>query len=173
MDNQKLSKKQIIAGLVLAAVVIFGLAWCQFRDDGGGFVRLEDIRDKVDWTVRPDLEPKAEQAVQQFFEFCRIPTHQFDDLDEWKVKLIDDGHFGTLWSNLFGWRHYIKLSFKVDSNVKNRASGHRLTYVFGGGTRPGILSEKPVATTYCIHLAGGPAKSFEFAEVAGMKVMGR
>ncbi len=173
MDNQTLSKKEIIAGLALAGLVIFGLAWCQFRDDSPDYVELRDIRERAQWDVPEDARVTVEQAVQNYLSFCRIPPHELSDIEQLRITLVRDLDQQSYWTEAYGWRDRVDVSFKVRDNVKGRAAGHRLTYHLGGGGAAGVVSTKSEATQYCYRLLDGENGGNLFGSAPSMKVLDR
>lgn len=172
MDNQTLTKKEAVLGLCLGVLFVGLLGWCQLREDTGtDRVTFTDIKDDVRWFVPDAARPTVERAAQHFFDFCHVPLHQLDDLYDFQIELVGDGHPDSYWVRNYGWTDRVVFSMRVESTVSNQAGGHRLQYEMGGGHAPGVGAHKAQAATYCIHLGSAGGGRTLFTSVPEMKVL--
>jgi hypothetical protein len=174
MDDEALTKTQAILGLAVGILVVAFLGWCQHRPDPGpDIVELRDVRDRAQWDVPEDARATVEQAVQNYLSFCRIRPHELSDIQQLRITLVRDLDQNSYWTEAYGWRDRVDVSFKVRDNVKGRAAGHRLTYHLGGGGAAGVVSMKSEATQYCYRLLGGENGENLFGSAPKMKVLDR
>jgi len=171
MDNHGLSKKEIGGWLVVVALAVTLLSWCQLKEDEPDYVQLKDIRDRAQWDVPAGSRETVEQAVQNYLAFCHIPPHELRDMTQLSVALVSDLDPSSYWVQAHGWRDRVDVSFTVRANAPGRAAGHRLRYSLGGGQTPGVVAMKDQAISYCLRLPSGRPGANLFAPVPSMKVI--
>jgi hypothetical protein len=98
--------------------------------------------------------PLVHDAVRALLDACTRLEEVSADLDQVSAFLIEGTPETDYRSEQYGWRHYIALDIRVSDTPRAvprnvRAAGHTITYYLGGGSRPGILTQKLVGQQLC------------------------
>jgi len=119
-------------------------------------------------------EQVAVKAVQEFVAACRPLTDKYW-VDVASAAAVAQDEYASYRERDYGWPAHVEVSVQLTQKPgvipgEFNAVGHRLTYLLGGGKKPGIIAQKRQSQALCGMTPDAGGKDV-FKAVPGLSVL--